>query len=372
MNSKHILLPLLIILLIIAFFTIQNIRSKTITVGVIIPTETGLGYEEDLVFRYYRDKLLKEGEHRISIDIVNPSMDSSSLVAAYKEMEEKGADIIVGGEISKTGVILAQEADRSQLITFGVTASTHFLNNKKDNFYRLNPSTDALGGPFAEYIETQQKKRVAVIMDASNKPYSTALGESILQAYKGASLSLFYSDTESFIDSLKEFSPEAVVLILPSVKLGRCIKRIKELSSEIAIYSSDWGFGQLLALFKGKDLDNIYSLGRSSEPTPSYLPIIEAFEKSYQIDLTFAGIYALSIAELIVDVSRKNNYDIVKIKKHLNTPQNYTTGFGEIFMDAFGDSHHEFLYVLKIENNAIVSVQKIGQKKFRKYEQTSH
>ncbi len=367
MSKKNRVLAMLIlaVFLFLSLLIFIKTTQKNIKIGVILPTKTQLGYEEDLAFRFIRKKLQDENETRISFDIVNPALDSVAIVNEYRKMESDGIDIIIGGEISKTGVILAEEAARSGITTFGVTTSTHLLNGRKDNFYRILPSTDQVGRRLGEYVSGMGNKRVTVVLAASNKAYSEALDESFKSGYTDESISLFYSDDSIFMDEISAFEPDAFVLILPGVELGRCIKRVRNKYPEITIYSSDWGFEQLVSLFSREDLENVYTFTDNEEADSSYQPIIDEFEKSYEINSTFAGIYALSISKILQVACRMSGYDAQKVKEYLNTPRMYKTGFGRVFMDEYGDATNEFFYIRSIKDGKIVTDKKIKLKNVR-------
>lgn len=361
MRKGHIVTTVCI--LSVLLIAILLLSKKSITIGVVLPTSTQLGYEEDLVFRFYRDRFKERG---IPIDVIieNPPLDSAAIVESFQRLTTNGADIIIGGEISKSGVILANESAKSGIMTLGITTSTHLLNGIKDNFYRINPSTDAVGTPFGAYVSAKGTKRVAVITSASNVAYAQALRTSFEEGFNGESMNLDYSDKPSLIDSILTFNPDAVVIILPGIELGRCIQRIRVHYPAMPVYASDWGFSQLTTIFAGEELNNIYTFTRRIEPDPSFKPLIKEFEKQYQIECSFPGTYALSIGKLIEEMAEQTNYNIEEMKQTIEKPATYSTGFGQIYMNEFGDAFNEFLYIRSFENGILKTIEAIPQKEF--------
>ena len=135
-KRKAIIVIIYFIVLVVAGI-IYSYITRPIKIGVILPIQSPLGNEENLFVRYYRDTHPKIGQRPVEFIIENKAVSEKEIKAAFEEMNNKGVSVIIGGVISEEGKWLSEESAKYSLPTFGITASSAQLSNKKDAFFRL-------------------------------------------------------------------------------------------------------------------------------------------------------------------------------------------------------------------------------------------
>lgn len=331
---------------------------RPINIGVVLSTDNPLGNEENLAVRFYREKHSRIGLRPVEYLIINPSMEEEDIVKAYRELEKKGVSVILGGSLSRTGIIIAKEAERAGIPTFGITTSTLALNGKKDHFYRVVTSTQYIGPNLARYLEQKGISKVAVLTSTENRAYADPLANVFRKEFPGEVLIIPYAPPEVALRKMWTWKPEAVFTILPETSLVEVIKFVKSEDLKIPIISTEWGFGRLLSMFSGPFLNGVRSYTRVGDIIPRYKGLIAEFERLYNMQSSFATVNALSCLEMIYQAIEEVGPDIEQINHYLETPRFFEMGFGTIYMDEFGDPVTQYHYVHEIVDGKLVLLEK--------------
>ena len=352
MKTKIFIGLLLVLLLAACIFWFI---TRPVKIGVVISTETFIGSEEDLAVRFYKQRYSRIGLRPVHYVIHNPSSKKEDVVKAYRDLENAGVSVIIGGAISQTGIILAEEAARSGIPTFGITSSSHLLSRKKDHYYRVVTSTEFVGPLLADYFNRQKISRVAIISSVENKAYAEPLADGFQQAFKGESIIVpFVSPSETF-EHLFAWNPEAVFSIIPSESLIQIAKEIKRRKSPVLIMSSPWAIERLPSLFSGSEINGIQAFNYTGDTVaPAYKSLVTAFEQKYDIDPTFASVYTFSVLNMIYQAVNEVGTDRDKINIYFELPRIYDLGYGKVSLDAFGDATIQYYYINEILDGQIV------------------
>ena len=340
--------------------------TRPIKIGVVISTDTALGNEENLAVRFYKEKNPRIGLRPVHYIIHNPSIKKKDVVKAYRDLENAGVSVIIGGAISQTGIVLAEEAARSGIPTFGLSASTHLLSQKKDNFYRVVTSTEFLGPLLADYLQQQEISRVATITSLENRAYADPLADAFQHTFKGESITIPFESTPETFERLFAWNPETIFSILPTASLIQVIKEVRLRKVDILIISSPWGVKQLLSLFSGPQLNGIRAIYYTGKEiiAPEYQALITAFEQQYDILSSFASVHTFSVLNMIYQAVTEVGTNRDKINTYFEHPRIYELGYGNIFLDAFGDAINQYYYIHEIRDGKFVLAETLKVQQF--------
>lgn len=331
------------------------IMFRPIKIGVILSSETTLGYEENLVVKYFQSRYPRIAQRPVKFLIENPeTIDEKLFTEAYERLESQGAAVILSGEISKAGMLVAPLAEKSGITTFGITTSTHLLSGKNDNFFRTVTPTDFLGSQMAQYINSKGVSKVAVITSVENSSYADSLAQSFEKEYDGDIRRHPFVDYDGVSELLRQYKPDALYCILKETSLIQVIKAAEEWGEKPEMFSSDWGFMQLVSMFSGPQLDGITAITRQADIPLEYVDLINDFEAAYNIKTTFASYYAFSILFMLYDAVEKVGPRAKRINEYFNTPRVYDELQGLFYMDEYGDPQLQYHYFSQIQNNELV------------------
>ena len=292
-----------------------------------------------------------------------PSLEPESQREAYRKLEERGASIILGSAISKTGLIQAEEASRSQVPCFGISASTSALSSRADGFYRIVVATDDAGAVAAALLR-RDHQRVAILTGANNRAYTEALGRAIalgLGEEHGAVYSL--ADEDAALEQVVASGVQAVFLVVSPSDLLRLVKRIRELGLSLPIYSSDWG-RFALPIYSPENFEGVRFFSQNGIPLPAYTARLRAIEERYDHEPAHTAAYALSILDIVYRGLEEVGSDPSELRAWLATPRTYDYAYGRVHLNATGDAAREHWYVYEVRAGRMILAESIPNPSF--------
>lgn len=354
---KKIIVGIVIISLIIVVALFLFI-TRPIKIGVILTKDNPLGNEENSAINYYKNAYPKIGMRPVKYIIYNPAITEEEIQACYKKLENAGVSVILGGSISKSGIIIAKEAERSGVPTFGITSSSHSLSGKKDNFYRVVSSTNFIGPNMARYMNGIKKKHVVILTSIDNKAYADPLAKVFKEMFTGTTTIIPYASEEVIEQAIKH-DPDVILSILPETSLIQVIKKVKSDAPDILLISTEWGFARLPSMFSGAILDGVQSYNRFLDVIPEYKDLVTGFEDTYDIQATFAAVNAFSCLRLIYQAIEEVGAKPKKINEYLMTPRFFKFGYGLLYLNEYGDAIYQYHYIKEMKDNKMISIDTI-------------
>ncbi len=363
MKKKSIVISLVAGLIVATAFGVRFF-TRPVTIGVVLSTETTLGNEENMAVRFYRTKHPRIGWRPVHYLIRNPKLDEMEIIEAYRELERADVAAILGGSISRTGMIIAKEAQRSGIPTFGITSSTHSLSDRKDNFYRVVTSTRFIGSNLATHFKKKRISRVAILTSVENKAYADPLAHMFQNAFEGESIKIPFQSAETAFKTMWDWNPEVVVSILPETGLIRIIKEVKATKPEVRIVSTEWGFDKVVSMFSGPILNGVRSYTRRGKIARGYQGIVHDFERKYELRATFGTVNSFSCLSLIYRGIEEVGSDRDRLRAWLEQPRLFDMGYGKIFINEFGDSIMQYHNIREIADDRLMLIEKVRVREF--------
>ena len=351
-KRKAIIVIIYFIVLVVAGI-IYSYITRPIKIGVILPIQSPLGNEENLFVRYYRDMHPKIGQRPVEFIIENKAVLEKEIKAAFEEMNNKGVSVIIGGVTSEEGKWLSEESAKYSLPTFGITASSAQLSNKKDAFFRFVATNDVQAGTVANYYNRLGKKKLVLVTSIENESYVDPFAKVIKEKFQGEVLSVpFYANEETYNKILNN-KPDSVFCILQAKDVIDVIKNLKAKNPEIKIGSSSWGSSEILSLYSSPLLDGVLLFSNNSNIIgEEFKTEITDFESKYNIEATKGSHYTLAVLHTIYQGLEANGDSRQSLKNYFETPRVYETAYGKVHVNEYGDS---------LFNNFIVMATREGK-----------
>ncbi len=337
----------------------SNLRPYRI--GVVLLQNASVVQEQYLASRFYAEKLEKIGMHPLKVIFKSPDSGEEALRQSCRELVAENVSVIIGGSISSEGVIIADELKDSGIPVLGVTASTGSLSDLKDNFFRIAISAFEIGKCYGSHFNSKGYSSVTVIRAQSNQDYTGSLSEGVKSVFNGRiSESFFEPEAIYTADS----NDDAVLAICTASELIQIIKSIRIQSPDFKIYATDWGFDELLSLFSIPEMEGVLSLSRVGAIEDSNRKLLDEYHEQMQIKPTFGALTVIRVMDICRTALIESGDSPEAIIDYFSTPRFYDSGYGRIYMNEYGDSIPENMFLRQIVDSEIVIIEEIRNADF--------
>ena len=359
MNKKRAILIVSLAGCVLAVVIVCLLLSQRIRVGIIVSTDTPMGYEVNLAAKFYRDRFPTIDGRPVEYIILNPKLDDAEIEAAYKKLIELKVSFIAGGMISREGLILRALAEKYSTPTFGITTSSELLAGKKDSFYMMLENTVLEGKVAAEYLMKQGYKKLLIFTSVKNKAFALPLAESIRKQFTGDAAIIPYENTKATWEQADTFGADCVYLALSANQMAEVIANLEESQPRIPIVLSSWDFEILTKTYYNPSMEGIRVVTIYSIHKTRFQDLLTEFALKYKVMPGFAVNYFFAVMELFRDTVRKVGSDPAALNMELSRPGLHSDYFGNIYLDEFGDSIPEFNFIYEITNGELKLIDKI-------------
>ena len=334
---------------------------KPYTIGIIFSQGSAIGKEEFLAARFFADEFKKTGTHPVRLLYFSPESNEESFREACGRLKTEDVSVIIGAGLSWEGVILAEELRDTGIPIWGI-ASTSYLSNKKDNFFRIVPDVEVISTGFMSQFKEHGYSRVRVIRSVINEEYSYTILEHMQSVFKGEISDEYFSEDISFVPG---DGVDAVFCICHALDLAEIVSRIGDAGySEAAVYTSDWGFDELVTKFRMPEMEGVLSIGIKGIMLQPYRDKLDDFSESMNTPVTYGSIFVYNLLEIINEALSRVGDKPDKLMAEFSHPAYYNSGYCEIFVNEYGDAMPEKLFVRRISGGEIEIVEVLDYEGF--------
>jgi len=300
--------------------------------------------------------LKRIGLHPVKFLYSTPGREEQSVRDSARELKSKGISVLVGGSLSREGVIIMEEFGGTDIPVWGITTSTSALSGIRDNFFRIVSPADIMGKGFGNILSVKDYSNILFVKSSFNRNYSDPYADAFSEAFSGNVREVYYE--EGWSDSLTE-EIEAIVCVMSASELIQVIRLTRKTAPNVKIFSSDWGFDELPTLFSGPELEGIYSLTRRGPLEKQYEEIFKEFSKTLNFQPTYGAITVFATLDIIKKNLEKTGNNRTKLIKEFQTPQFLNSGYGKAYLNEYGDAVPENLYFRQIQNGKVTLLETI-------------
>jgi branched-chain amino acid transport system substrate-binding protein len=297
---------------------------------------------------------------KLELVVRDDTLDPKIAAQMAGELVKEGVAAIVGPVASSMSIAALPVIEKAEIVMVSPTSSSNELSGKDDYFFRVMEPNTRFAGHLAESALKLGVKRLAVIYDTNNRPYTVDIFKVFKEAYiKGGGTvtsEIVFDSTQkpSFLPLVKQLGlakADGVMMLASSVDSIVIAQQIRKESAQLPILSGACGIAQrdLLQLAGKSSEGMIFTLPVNSQSTaPAYQTFKDSFFKRYNYPPTYAAVLSYDATQLILAALKKNS-DSKSLRKTIKSITSFDGLQGPINLDNFGDPNRN-LFVLRFRD----------------------
>lgn len=294
---------------------------------------------------------------KLELVVRDDTLDPKVAELMAGELIKEDVAAIVGPVASSMAKAALPTVEKAGVIMVSPTSSSNELSGKDDHFFRVMEPNIKFAGHLAESALKLGIKRLAVIYDTNNRPYTVDIFQVFRDAFvKGGGTiisEVTFDSTQkpAFLPLIRRLGlskADGVMLLASSVDSVVISQQIRKEGSQAPILSGACGIAQrdLLQLAGKSSEGMIFTLPVNSQSTaPAYLSFKESFTKRFNYPPTFTAVLAYDATQLVLTALKKSS-DVKTLRQTVKSITDFEGLQGPIKLDDFGDPNRS-LFVLK-------------------------
>lgn len=294
---------------------------------------------------------------KLELVVRDDTLDAKVAERMADELVKEGVAAIVGPVASSMSKAALPVVDKAGVVMVSPTSSSNELSGKDDYFFRMMEPNAKFAAHLAESALKLGIKRLAVIYDTNNRPYTVDIFQIFREAYvKGGgavTTEVTFDSTQkpSLLPLVKQLGlakADGVMMLANSVDSVVIAQQIRKEGSQAPILSGACGIAQRdLLQLAGKSSEGlIFTLPVNSQCTvPSYLAFKEAFTKRFNYPPTFTAVLSYDATQVILAALKKDS-NAKTLRETIKSIASFDGLQGAIKLDQFGDPNRN-LYLLR-------------------------
>ena len=276
------------------------------------------------------------------------------------ELVTERVSAIVGPVASSMAKAALPVINTAGVVMVSPTCSSNELSGKDDYFFRVMEPNSKFAVHLAESALKLGVKKLAVIYDTNNRPYTVDIYQLFREAFVKGGGSITSEVTfdsskkpslEPLIGQLAVNRADGVMMLANSVDSIIIAQQIRKEGAQAPIFSGACGIAQRdLLQLAGKSSEGlIFTLPVNSQSaTRAYVEFKEAFGKRFNYQPTFTAVLAYDATQLVLTALKKEA-DAKTLRQTIKSISRFDGLQGAIKLDEFGDPNRN-LFVLRYRN----------------------
>ena len=283
---------------------------------------------------------------------------------------DEGVVAVIGHLTSNQTVEGHKVTEERGVVLFSGTATTSLLSNKKDLFFRTEPSNEYFADQFAKYIwQAQTISNMAIIYDIDNDTYSIPMAETFKSTFTALggtvtkSIDFSGSETNDFsviINNLLVPKPEGIFIIASPINTATIAQLIRLQGSDARLFSAPWSQGQEIIDYGGDAIEGLETITAFdiNDPSPMLQEVKQKYRDRYAEEPVFTAMFGYELMNYLAEALKISDGKSEGLPDAILSIKTYDGLVGEIHMNEYGDSSRA-VYVLRLVNHQYESIKKI-------------
>jgi len=307
------------------------------------------------------------GGRPLELLVRDDGQDPAQARRAVSELAARGVVSIIGhmtSAMSEAGLPVAEQAG---VLMVSPTASAATFRGKDDGFITLFPSSAELARALAGHVVTRGGlRRVAVLLDRSNRAFSDTWGEAFGAELVrlGASVAAtvpFTSGAATPLGALAEQAlatrPEAVLVVANALDTAALCQQLRKRSATVRLLGTDWGFTRDALIHGASAVEG--ALFTQAVDVDGRSPRLAAFRAAYQArfgrPVDFAAVVSWEAVQVLAEGLRR---DPARggLKRAILAAANFQGLQDDFTIDRFGDARRSGR-IMTVRDGRVVSAE---------------
>lgn len=305
--------------------------------------------EIDAARLFLEDRQIKNME----IFPINDGWEPDKAKLAYEEVKRRGIKLLITSHVSTCAIAISDSINNDRILTFVTGATTDILSGKKDFIFRNIQDVNAEQKSIAEYINALPQKKVLIIRDTDNHGYTDPalrhFRDSLKKPVSVIDISIAGLDLGMLKKQLKREDFDILYLLIGGYKsaAGSIAQLAKQTRPKTLIVFTPWIKTPTLIetaghAIKSSTIPSHYPPRAESPAINSYM---ERFKNKFGYSPTFISLNVYNALHIIADAIAAGKRSPEEIRDHIVTKKTFSTDFGTITFDEFGDVQMPLYYI---------------------------
>lgn len=332
--------------------------SQPIKVALLTKLESGslIGSSEVDAVRLY---LEEKGIDNIELVPINDGWDTKQVVTAYQEARQQGIRFFLTSHTSTVALELKKLTDqeKEEVLVFVTGSTTDQLTGLDDNNIRVVQDVASEQKSIAEEISKRAYPNLLIIRDLDNNKYTEPALTYFEKYYKGKftviDISIKALDMTALQSQIAEVDFQGVYTLIGGNQTvsGSVAQLAWRQNQNIQVYFTPWNNATTVIETAGEAIDvcimaNHYPFKGDEPAINSYM---ERFKKVYDYAPTYNSLHMYRGMALLNEAIQSGAKTPVEVKTYILKQKLFKTEFGDIIIDAKGDTDMPLYFIDKIK-----------------------
>lgn len=339
---------------------------------------------------------------KLELIVENDENTPEGAIEADKKHIEMGVVAIIGHITSSQTLAALPRLRREELPLVSPTTSTPLLSGRRDNFFRLNPSSDRSAAVMGRYAcERLGSKRVGVVYDTSNEAYSLPYTDTFVESARkhgaktferipfdsedlpaaplkgekepgrndeGGGLEDAHAGSASggglswrmMTERLENAGCDTVLVVASAAETALFAKAAAESSLEARLLGSGWAYTESLLRYGGEAVEGILFTDTFSREggSEAFTDFARAYAERYGNEPNFAAAQGYETVLFLRKGLKHTKGRGEGLIEALSTIETLEALSGRLMFDEFGDVYRP-IFITRVENGEFNLVEKI-------------
>ena len=267
---------------------------------------------------------------------------------ATAELIDSGAQAIIGHMTSQQTISALPVAAEKGVVLLSPTTSTPKLSGIKDNFFRIQPSTDQHAIALARYVFHEKEiDTLCTLRDMDNEIYADSFEKHFVQEFKSAGgevtnrKKLYASRSQDWLqiaDDLQLCSEQGLFLAVSGRDAVNLVQAIDNTGLSPDIFSSGWAMTRELLRAGGRTVENMTFVTTTSQENlgTDYYEFAKNYRSRFGSEPSFAAAMAYDAAHILALALEESSGDR-GLEQALTEIRDYPGLYWPITIDEYGD-----------------------------------
>lgn len=309
------------------------------------------------------------GGRKIELIVKDDGNTPEAALEADRQLIEQGAAAIIGHMTSSQTLVALPQLKKEGMPLISPTASTPLLSGKKDNFFRINTSSDRNAAIMGAYACSELgTERAATVYDVSNEayslPYANGFMESIRNCGGRAETRIPFTpeevDWDTVVRELEEKSCDTVMVVASAADSALFSQALEERGTALQLIGSGWSYTRNLLRYGGKAVEGMYfadSFNRESS-NEAFERFRKRYRERYGREANFAAVQGYESLMFLAKGLEKTNGKSEGLIEALSSIESLEGLNGTLKFDEYGDVYRP-TFITRVHNGRFVMVDRI-------------